>query len=144
MNKTALLILGLLLCAGLGFGLYSCAGADPLRDMKAGEVKELSDPAVRAVLDQALDLIQKDDMKALRKLMVNGDPMAFDENYRKYLFAQKDFCPAEVRTMRQIARGTVTFFQADVFSTGRKQLYCFTFENKKGAWKIGAIEAVGK
>lgn len=144
MNKAKFLLLALVLCAGIGFGLHSCVGADPLRDMKAGEVKEMSDPAVRAALDNALELIQKDDMKKLRGMMADGDPMTFDENYRKYLFAQKDFCPAEVRSMRQVARGTVTFFQADVFSSRRRQLYRFTFENKKGIWKIGAIEAVKK
>ena len=121
--------------------LWHSSSRDPLAEMKRETAEAVADPAAQAVVEKALAKIQSDDMKGLFALM-GGDPMAFDETYTKDMFATKDFCPAEVRTLRKVARGGAQFLQAEVFSATRKKLYLFTLAQHKASFKISSIEEI--
>ena len=131
-------LLALLALAAL---LWTSARRDPLAKMKHETAETIADPAAQAVLEQALAKIQANDMKGLFALM-GGDPMAFDETYAKEMFATKDFCPAEIRALRKVARGGAQFLQAEVFSATRKKLYLFTLAQHKSSFKISSIEEI--
>ena len=129
-------ILALLALSAL---LWHWIHRDPLAEMKRETAEAVVDPSAQAVLEQALAKIEKSDMPGLFVLM-GGDPMDFDETYAKGLFATRDFCPAEVRSLRKIASGGAHFLQAEVFSTPRNQRYLFTMHQRKGQYKISSIE----
>ncbi len=129
-------ILALLALAVL---LWHLTHRDPLAEMKRETVEAVVDSSAQGVVEEALAKIGKSDMSGLFALM-GGDPMDFDETYAKGLFATRDFCPAEVRSLRKIDRGGVQFLQAEVFSTPRNQRYLFTIRQRKGQYKISSIE----
>lgn len=121
--------------------LWHSLRGDPLGEMKREAVESVADPVAQGVVEQALDRIRHDDMKGLHALM-GGDPMAFEEDYAKAMFAAKDFCPAELRGLRKVWRGGAEFLQAEVFSAQRNRLYLFTLVYRKDACKISSIEEV--
>ena len=130
----------ILLLALAGFVLFRCSG-DPLAKEKAAEKTEVADPEAEKCIAGALDAIAKNDMKKLSGMMLNGDPMYFDETYVKGIFAGKDFTPASLRAMHELKRADKTFLQAEVFSEQRAKTYIFTLEkDKKGILKISSVE----
>ena len=97
--------------------------------------------AAEKLIAAALDAVSKKDMKKLSGMMLNGDPMYFDETYVKGVFAANDFTPASLRVIRELKRADKTFWQAEVFSSQRGKLYIFTLENdKKGILKLSSVE----
>ena len=117
---------------------------DPMGDLKKGVVTEVNEPAVKELLDNAVKAIDRNDMRGVRRMMLNTDPMNFDETYAKVMFKERDFTPGEFKAMRKVERKDQTIYQADFFSTKRNRRYLFTVVEKKGKFRISEIEDNGK
>lgn len=132
----------LVVLAVLAGWLWYSHKKDPLAEQKQAVVSEVNDPNVRGALDKALGAIEKNDMRALLKMMGAIDPMYFDETYAKVMFAEKDFMPVEFKVMRKVERSGQTFYQAEVYSSKRSKTYQFTIAEKNGKYLISAIEEI--
>ena len=131
------------------FAIAACLlifrASDPLAKSKKTERSAVSDPEAEKCMSEALDAIGRNDMKKLSGMMLNGDPMYFDETYVKGIFAQNDFCPADIRAVYEFKRADKTYWQAEVFSAHREKMYVFTLEkDRKGILKISSVEETDK
>ncbi len=124
--------------------LWHSYRSDPMRELKEGAVTEVEVPAVKEFLDSAIKAIGRNDLRGLRRMMLNTDPMNFDETYAKVMFKEKDFTPGEFKAMRKVERKDQTIYQADFFSTKRNRQYMFTVVEKRGGLRISEIEDRGK
>ena len=100
------------------------------------------EPAAEQVLNQALQCIEKDDMKALFGLMFSSDYGVFRAKYEQGLFAVKDFMPVQITgKVRKVTKSTSNNVLVEVFSIKRNSNYYVSLVEYKGSWKVAGISS---
>ncbi|MBQ6474428.1 MAG: hypothetical protein IJJ33_20775 [Victivallales bacterium] len=135
MKKLIAILIVLLVVAGL----FLASRSDPLKEMKTEQVENISNPRLTEFVDKALELIQKEDLKSLYKMMASRDWVMLDVEYKEGLFKEKDFCPAEILDTLKIERGKQSFYKVHVKSARRGKTYTFTVLEDKGRFRLESI-----
>lgn len=118
---------------------------DPLIDQKRTTVKKVENEAeVRKAMQNVLSLIEQGNMAALARLM-NLNSEEFESRYTEGLFAEKDFCPAEIVSVTEVTKGKTVSLRIEVMSRKRQQNYAFTLlSQQKGKYRILSILPIMK
>ena len=128
--------LGIVLVLLAALALYVFWPEDNLSDLKKVNYVQPS-AQQREYVEKLLGFIEKDDMQSLFKEMAVPDKISFDGKYSEGLFAEKDFCPAEIVGATQLQK---TSYKEDICihvrSVKRKKVWQFVLTPKDGSWKI--------
>lgn len=115
---------------------------DPLADQKkVTESVAENEREIRLGMQDVLRIIEHNKMHELADLM-NRNYEDFESQYLEPIFAEKNFCPAEIVKISQQKRGGTVSVRVIVHSNARNQNYVFTLlprKGKKGKYVIMSI-----
>ena len=138
-NKKKNILLAVLFIAALAVVLKLIFGGSTLDEYKKTADTKL-EPAMEKTVNYVLKCIEKDDMRALFKVMFSSDYGLFTSNYTKGLFAQKDFMPAKLTgKVRTVSKSSTRNVMVEVYSEKRKCNYFISLVEYKNEWKVAAI-----